>query len=125
MFLILIYRNIWSLSKNVQENPINDVQKKYCWFLLGANEECVEFTLKNKKLKLENKRIKSVKITQIMLQATTSSGKSATLIRPTQPSPKKNSVFLHAFRLWAIIALTLYLVIVIVISAMFICFGQN
>ena len=125
MYVFNIYRNIWSLSKNVQENPINDVQKKYCWFLLGANEECVEFTLKNKKLKLENKRIKSVKITQIMLQATTSSGKSATLIRPTQPSPKKNSVFLHAFRLWAIIALTLYLVIVIVISAMFICFGQN
>ena len=125
MYVFNIYRDMWNLSKNVQENHINDVKKKYCWFLLGANEECVEFTLKNKKLKLENKRVKSVKITQIMLQATTSSGKSATLIRPTQPSPKKNSVFLHAFRLWTIIALALYLVIVIVMSAMFICFGQN
>ena len=125
MYVFNIYRNMWNLSKNVQENHINDVKKKYCWFLLGANEECVEFTLKNKKLKLENKRIKSVKITQIMQQATTSSWKSATIIRQTQQSPKKNSVFLHAFRLWTIIALTLYLVMVIVISAMFICFGQN
>ena len=113
---------MWSLSKNVQENSINDVKKKYCWFLLGENEECVEFILKHKKLKLENKRMESVKI---MLQATTSSGKSTTLIRPTQSSTKKNSAFHHDFRLWIIIGLFLYLVISIVICAMFICFGQN
>ena len=87
---------MWNLSKNVQENPINDVKKKYCWFLLGAYDECVEFILKHQIRKLKNKRKKSAKI---MPQTTTSSKNLATLIRPTQQSPKKNSVFHHAFRL--------------------------
>ena len=87
---------MWNLTKNVQENPVNDVRKKYCWFLLGAYNECVEFILKHKKLKLKNKRMKSAKI---VLQTTTSSRKPATPISQTMPSPTKTSVFHHAFRL--------------------------
>ena len=100
----------------MQEKSMNDIKKKYCWFLLGAYDECVEFYQKTKKSQtkpttttFQTKKSTQGKLRKIMrptqpsstkitLRKMATQGNGTKFIRPIRLSPTKKSVFHHILR---------------------------
>ena len=71
------YGGIQSLPKRFRKKSSNEIMNKYCRFLFGAYEECLEkylgFNLRNVRQNEEKQKRKQSTTTSVLLTSTTSS----------------------------------------------------